>query len=246
MANLMLSKIQIHKMDKNQNRFNPEFPYYITAEALEEDNFFAEPVTVSLLESRHKALVQRIRQYYPTGEKYNGLNADLKEEDFDPVKAEETMDKRLRELPNSMIVHQFLGGAYVNKYNQDILDASGNEIPNKKEGMWVRTNDGHIKVYTHRDFAVPYTYIWVDVYRDGKMQRIPKCDETGMPIMVPMKGWDPEEQAKDYRERFLFPITDVEDKYKKDLPDEYRSTSFGTKPSATKPEPEEAAAAPEL
>lgn len=242
----MLSKIRIHKMDKNQNRFNPEFPYYVTAEALEEDDFFSEPITVSLLESKHKALVAGLRRFYPAGDKYNGSNTELNEEDFDPVKAEETMDRRLRELQNSTVVHQFLGGAYVNKYNQDILDTAGNEIPNKKAGMWVRSNDGRIKVYTHRDFVVPYKYQMVDVYRDGKLQKVPKCDENGMPIMTPASGWDPEEQAKDYRERFLFPITDVEDKYKNDLPDEYRSTSFGTKPSTTKPEPEEAAAAPEL
>lgn len=241
MPNLVLSNIQIKKLDASKNRFNPETPYYVVAECMEEDNFFAEPVTVSLLESRHKALVSRIRQHYPKGEKYNGSNDALSEEGFNPIEAEEKMDKRLKELPNSIVVKQYLGGPYLAKYNQDIIGPDGAPIPDKKKDDWVKTRDGRIKVYTHREFPVAYGYQWVDVFRDGKLQKVPKTDETGMPIMFPMKGFDPEEQAKDYRERFLFPLSELTAEERKKLPDEYQNASFGQRPQAEPKAEEETA-----
>lgn len=225
MPNLVLSNIRIMKLSKQKARLNPDKPYYVVAEAAEQDNFFAEPITVSLLESNYGKLVTGLRRYFPKGEKYNGTNDALAEESFDAYEAEEKIPMQLRELPESMIVRQYLGGPYLMKYNQDILDESGNPIPNKKQGDWVRSKDGRIKVYTHKDFAVCYQYQWVKKFINGKMEQIPLCDSDGNPIMTPASGWDPEQQAKDYRERFCYPLSELEKSLCNELPDEYRPGS---------------------
>ncbi len=84
-------------------------------------------------------------------------------------------------LNNAMTYEYDLGGEYCRKYTADIVDASGNVVPGKKAGDFIRDANGRIKRFRKIDVFVQYDYKRETLFDDSGF---PLIDEhTGMPKM---------------------------------------------------------------
>lgn len=107
---------------------------------------------------------------------------------------EEGLAREDRVLNNAMTYEYDLGGEYCRKYTADIVDASGNVVPGKRAGDYIRDASGHIKRFRKIDVFVQYDYERETLFDESGF---PLIDEhTGMPKMRVLR--DANGQPKTY------------------------------------------------
>lgn len=202
MGKYLMEMIRIYKNDANKDnhrygKYKEEEFFYLTFVVGEADDIWEEPAKCTVYGSQNPWLVRKIRKLFPKGKDkdgndWYGTNSTMTEQEAETFDPDVNIAESFRILQNAKIVYQSMDGKYLKKYTKDVLDKYNNVIYGKKRGQWVKNPNGLVKVFTHHSVLVVYKK---------------ECDGTFKPAV----GWDPEQQVKDYCNRYCFPISELDD-----------------------------------
>lgn len=151
-----------------------------------------KPKRVAIFKDADPELIEAVRNIYPLGTRFNGLNREVAEAGFDATTAIKQLENYNGEdyltYRNGKFMTASLNGMYAMKYNGNI----GGHV----SGEWVKNpNSQYVKVWTE-------TTVFVMC---GEKEQY---TVDGRDVTTYLNGWSPLEQVENYK-RLLTPLEEV-------------------------------------